>query len=87
MPTAREMKPVIIEAIREVLQEEVCTRLDKLEEKVDELYEMKHILLDHQEKIKDLENSLDFTDNHRKLKMNYYQIWKRNMKKLLQIYV
>ena len=57
------MKPVIIEAIREVLQEEVCTRLDKLEEKVDELYEMKHILLDHQEKIKDLENSLDFTDN------------------------
>ena len=37
-PTAREMKPVIIEAIREVLQEEVCTRLDKLEEKVDETY-------------------------------------------------
>ena len=33
MPTAQEMKPIVIEAVREVIREETMPRLDKLEER------------------------------------------------------
>ena len=63
MPTAREMKPVIIEAVREVIREEIMPRLDKLEENVEKFSDMKDMLLEQQKAITEIKDSLDFTEN------------------------
>ena len=48
MLTAREMKPIIIEDVREVIREEIMPRLDKLEENVEKFSDMKDMLLEQQ---------------------------------------
>ena len=63
MLTAREMKPIIIEAVREVIREEIIPRLDKLEENVEKFSDMKDMLLEQQKAITEIKDSLDFTEN------------------------
>ena len=58
MPTAREMKPMIVEAVREVIHEEICTRLDNLEQQIFDIITIKQQLTDQENTIKNIEQSL-----------------------------
>ena len=62
MPTTREMKPIIIEDVREVIREAIMPRLAKLEENVEKFSDMKDMLLE-QQKLLQIKDSLDFTEN------------------------
>ena len=79
MPTTREMKPIIIEDVREVIREAIMPRLAKLEENVEKFSDMKDMLLE-QQKLLQIKDSLDFTENQINGICNkIYQIWIKNM--------
>ena len=55
MPATREL----LDAIRQVIREEVSSRLDNLEVKVNELAKIKETLSEHKQCINDIENALE----------------------------
>ena len=61
MPTARELRPMIIEAVKEVIREEITSRLDDIEEKLLEITQIQDKLLKHDQHIKDIEKAMEFT--------------------------
>ena len=61
MPTARELRPMIIEAVKEVIREEITSRLDDIEEKLLEITQIQDKLLEHDQHIKDIEKAMEFT--------------------------
>ena len=61
MATISELTPIIRQAVKDAIREEVSDRLDKLEHKVSELTTMKSTLRDLGNQIKDLEKSLEFS--------------------------
>ena len=62
MPVTRET----LDAIREVIKEEVVPKLDKLEEKIDEIKNIKDTLVQHTKSIQDIEKSIQETDRQLK---------------------
>ena len=61
MASTDELTPVIRQAVRDAIREEVSDRLDKLESQVCDLVNMKSTLLDHEENIREFKKGLDFT--------------------------
>ena len=66
MPTAREMKPMIVEAVREVIREEICTRLDNLEQQILDIITIKQQLTEQENTISNIEQSLEFTSSQKR---------------------
>ena len=61
MASTEELTPVIRQAVRDAIREEVSDRLDKLESQVCDLVNKKSSLLDHEENIREFKKCLDFT--------------------------
>ena len=61
MATIKELKPVIRQIVQDVLRAEISDKLDKLENKVSELMAVTQTLKEHDQKLKDIQQSLSFT--------------------------
>ena len=61
MATIKELKPVIRQIVQDVLRAEISDKLDKLENKVSELMAVTQTLKEHDQKLKNIQQSLSFT--------------------------